>query len=113
MRLFSFLRGASADLQLWDSDQMVELSANAVAFVEGQVGICKTAAGEVSEPSASALRNFASTNSTHAPSLVMPQIDVVTDITVLDNKSVEVQTYVPSIPNNIGLRMQYQDLSEW
>jgi len=49
MRLFCYSRGVSADLQLWDSDRTVELSANAVAFVEGQVVICKTAAGEVSK----------------------------------------------------------------
>ncbi|KAL9632570.1 MAG: hypothetical protein Q9164_005240 [Protoblastenia rupestris] len=70
MRLFSYSRGDSVDLQLWDSDRTVELSANAVAFVQGRVGICKTAAGE---PPASTLRSFAFTNSTRAPSLVMPQ----------------------------------------
>jgi len=49
MRLSPYSRGTSADLQLWDCDRIVEPSANAVAFVEGQVGICKTAAGEASE----------------------------------------------------------------
>ncbi|KAL9630031.1 MAG: hypothetical protein Q9164_006615 [Protoblastenia rupestris] len=63
MRLFSYSRGDSADLQLWDSDRTVELSANAVAFVQGRLGICETAAGEVSEVA----------DSTRAPSLVMPQ----------------------------------------
>jgi Papain-like cysteine protease AvrRpt2 len=40
-------------------------------------------------------------------------INLVTDITVLDRKPVEVQTYVPPTPNNIGVRMQYQESNEW
>jgi Peptidase_C39 like family len=40
-------------------------------------------------------------------------INIVTDITVLDRKPVEVQTYLPPMPNNIGLRMQYQESSLW
>ena len=40
-------------------------------------------------------------------------INVVTDITVLDAKPEEVQTYLPPRPNNIGLRMQYQESNEW
>ena len=36
----------------------------------------------------------------------------MTDITVLD-KPVEIQTYVPPTPRNIGLRMQYQETTEW
>jgi Papain-like cysteine protease AvrRpt2 len=40
-------------------------------------------------------------------------INVVTDITVLDAKPVETQTYTPPMPNNIGLRMQYQESNEW
>jgi hypothetical protein len=39
-------------------------------------------------------------------------INVVTDITVFD-KPIETQTYVPPIPINIGLRMQYQESNEW
>jgi hypothetical protein len=40
-------------------------------------------------------------------------INLVTDITVLDNKPVEVDFYAPPVPRNIGLRMQYQESSEW
>jgi len=40
-------------------------------------------------------------------------INLVTDITVLNNKPADVQTYVPPAPTNIGLRMQYQESSEW
>ena len=40
-------------------------------------------------------------------------LNVVTDITVLDNKPVETQTYLPPTPPNIGLRMQYQESNEW
>jgi hypothetical protein len=40
-------------------------------------------------------------------------LNIVTDITVLDSKPIEVQTYVPPMPNNIGLRMQYQESDEW
>ncbi|ABQ37013.1 papain-like cysteine protease family protein [Bradyrhizobium sp. BTAi1] len=40
-------------------------------------------------------------------------INVVTDITVLDAKPLEVQTYLPPRPNNMGLRMQYQESNEW
>jgi len=40
-------------------------------------------------------------------------LNVVTDITLLDNKPVETQTYLPATPNNIGLRMQYQETNEW
>jgi hypothetical protein len=39
-------------------------------------------------------------------------LNIVTDITVLD-KPVEIQTYVPPTPRNIGLRMQYQETGEW
>ncbi len=39
-------------------------------------------------------------------------LNIVTDITVLD-KPVEIQTYVPPTPRNIGLRMQYQETTEW
>ena len=39
-------------------------------------------------------------------------LNIVTDITVLD-KPVEIQTYVPPTPRNIGLRMQYQETNEW
>jgi hypothetical protein len=40
-------------------------------------------------------------------------INLVTDITVLDRKPVEVQTYLPPTPNGIGLSMQYQESDEW
>jgi len=40
-------------------------------------------------------------------------INLVTDITVLNSKPVEVDTYTPPTPTNIGLRMQYQESSEW
>jgi hypothetical protein len=40
-------------------------------------------------------------------------LNVVTDITLLDDKPIETQTYVPQMPNNIGLRMQYQESSQW
>ena len=39
-------------------------------------------------------------------------LNIVTDMTVLD-KPVEIQTYVPPTPRNIGLRMQYQETNEW
>lgn len=39
-------------------------------------------------------------------------LNIVTDITVLD-KPVEIQTYVPPTPRNVGLRMQYQETNEW
>ena len=38
---------------------------------------------------------------------------MVTDITVLDGKPVETQTYLPTTPRSIGLRMQYQQTTEW
>jgi hypothetical protein len=40
-------------------------------------------------------------------------LPIVTDITVLDAKPIEVQTYQPPTPNNIGLRMQYQEANLW
>jgi Papain-like cysteine protease AvrRpt2 len=40
-------------------------------------------------------------------------LNIVTDITLLDDKPIETQTYVPPMPNNIGLRMQYQETGEW
>jgi len=40
-------------------------------------------------------------------------INIVTDITVLDNKPVGTQTWVPPTPNSIGLRIQYQETKEW
>lgn len=40
-------------------------------------------------------------------------LNVVTDITLLDRKPVETDVYVPPTPNNIGLRMQYQESNEW
>jgi hypothetical protein len=40
-------------------------------------------------------------------------INVVTDITVLDQKPLEIQTYTPPMPNNMGLRMQYQESKKW
>lgn len=40
-------------------------------------------------------------------------LNIVTDITVLDDKPEEVQFYVPPRPNNIGLRMQFQESSVW
>jgi hypothetical protein len=40
-------------------------------------------------------------------------LNLVTDITVFDNKPIETQTYIPPMPNSIGLRMQYQETSEW
>jgi Papain-like cysteine protease AvrRpt2 len=40
-------------------------------------------------------------------------LPIVTDITLLDGKPVETQTYLPPAPDNIGLRMQYQESSEW
>jgi hypothetical protein len=38
---------------------------------------------------------------------------VATDITVLDQKPIEVQTYVPPAPRGLPLRMQYQQTSQW
>ncbi|MFM0222101.1 hypothetical protein [Paraburkholderia dipogonis] len=40
-------------------------------------------------------------------------LNIATDITLLDDKPVEIQTYVPPMPANIGLRMQYQETNEW
>ncbi|MBV8214050.1 MAG: C39 family peptidase [Verrucomicrobia bacterium] len=40
-------------------------------------------------------------------------LNVVTDITLFDNKPTETQIYIPPTPNNIGLRMQYQETNEW
>jgi hypothetical protein len=40
-------------------------------------------------------------------------INLVTDITVLNTKPIEVQTYTPPTPNNIGLRMQFQQSNNW
>lgn len=40
-------------------------------------------------------------------------LDVVTDITVLDAKPVEVQQYYPPTPRNIGVRMQFQESWQW
>jgi hypothetical protein len=40
-------------------------------------------------------------------------LNVVTDIKLLDHKPIEIQTYVPPIPNNIGLAMQYQETTQW
>jgi hypothetical protein len=40
-------------------------------------------------------------------------LNIVTDITVLDSKPIEVQTYLPPAPNGMGFRMQYQESDEW
>jgi len=40
-------------------------------------------------------------------------INVVTDITVLDDKPAYTQPWVPPTPNSIGLRMQYQETKAW
>jgi hypothetical protein len=40
-------------------------------------------------------------------------LNIVTDITLFDNKPIETQTYVPPMPRNVGLRMQYQETGEW
>jgi len=40
-------------------------------------------------------------------------INIVTDITVLDNKPVDTLTWLPPTPNSIGLRMQYQETGWW
>lgn len=40
-------------------------------------------------------------------------LNIVTDIILLDDKPIETQIYVPPTPNNIGLRMQYQETGEW
>jgi hypothetical protein len=40
-------------------------------------------------------------------------LNLVTDITVFDSKPIETQIFVPPMPNNIGLRMQYQETGEW
>ena len=40
-------------------------------------------------------------------------LNIVTDIILLDNKPIETQTFLPPAPNNIGLRMQYQETTEW
>jgi hypothetical protein len=38
---------------------------------------------------------------------------VATDITVLDDKPVEIQKYSPEAPGGLGLRMQYQQTGQW
>lgn len=40
-------------------------------------------------------------------------LNIVTDIALLDSKPIETQLYIPPMPNNIGLRMQYQETTEW
>jgi hypothetical protein len=40
-------------------------------------------------------------------------LNLVTDITLFNNKPIETQTYVPAIPHNLGMRMQYQETTEW
>jgi hypothetical protein len=40
-------------------------------------------------------------------------LNIVTDITLFENKPIETQIYIPPTPNNIGLRMQYQETTEW
>jgi hypothetical protein len=40
-------------------------------------------------------------------------LNIVTEIILLDAKPIETQTYVPPQPPNIGLRMQYQETTEW
>jgi len=40
-------------------------------------------------------------------------LNVVTDITVLDAKPIEVQTYVPEVTNRLGVRLQYQQSGQW
>jgi len=40
-------------------------------------------------------------------------LNIVTDITVLDAKPRETQTYVPDVSHNLGMRMQYQESNEW
>jgi hypothetical protein len=40
-------------------------------------------------------------------------LNIVSDITVLDAKPIETQTYVPDVNNRLGVRMQYQQSSEW
>ena len=40
-------------------------------------------------------------------------LNVVTDITVLDAKPIEVQTYVPDVTNRLGVRLQYQQSDQW
>jgi hypothetical protein len=40
-------------------------------------------------------------------------LNVVTDITVLDGKPIETDYFTPPAPQNVGLRMQYQESSEW
>lgn len=40
-------------------------------------------------------------------------VDIVTDITVLDAKPIETQTYVPDVSNNLGMRMQFQQCQWW
>ncbi len=40
-------------------------------------------------------------------------LNIVTDITVFENKPIETQIFFPPTPNNIGLRMQYQETGEW
>ena len=40
-------------------------------------------------------------------------INIVTDLVLLDDKPREVQTWSPPMPHNIGLRMQFQESSEW
>ena len=38
---------------------------------------------------------------------------IATDITVLDNIPAEIDYFIPPIPVNVGLRMQYQECTEW
>lgn len=40
-------------------------------------------------------------------------LNIVTDITVLDAKPVETQTYVPDVVDRLGVRLQYQQSDEW
>jgi hypothetical protein len=40
-------------------------------------------------------------------------LNIVTDIILLEDKPIETQTYVPPMPTNIGLAMQYQETGEW
>ena len=40
-------------------------------------------------------------------------LTIVTDITVLDAKPRETQTYVPDVSHNLGMQMQYQESNEW
>ena len=40
-------------------------------------------------------------------------LNIVTDITVLDAKPIETQTYVPEVIDRLGVRLQYQESDEW